>query len=141
MKVYINQVWGFELQLPPGWREPGIIARVLFFFRYGFQASQPEFYGPCGWSLKFAIGPISPEPTAEQQQQTLKHIAMKRCEQVISVGTIKVGGRRHATMTVDIPYVGRIKHYSLVFRGIEYLVSARAPERIADSIVASFRQT
>lgn len=92
MKVYINQVWGSELQLPPGWREPGIIARVLFFFRYGFQASQPEFYGPCGWSLKFAIGPISPEPTAEQQQQTLKHIAMKRCEQVISVGTIKVGG-------------------------------------------------
>ncbi len=141
MRTYRNRVWRFELQLPVGWKEPGIIARTLFFFRYGAQSSQPEFYGPNGVSMKFAIGPISPEPSAEQQQNTLQHIAMKRGEQVISVGTIQVAGRRHATMTVDIPYVGRVKHYSLIFHGIEYLVSARAPESVSDSIVASFRQT
>jgi hypothetical protein len=100
-----------------------------------------EFYGPDGAGIKFAIGPISPEPSAEMQQQTLQHIAMKRGEHVISVSTVQVGGRCHATMTVDIPYVGRVKHYSLIFRGTEYLVSARAPEGVADSIVASFRLT
>jgi|ERR1017187_8967313 hypothetical protein len=140
MTTYYNRVWKFGLQLPDGWSEPGGIARIFFFFRYAAQSSQPEFYGPDRTSLKFAIGPISPEPSAEEQQQTLQHIAMKRGEQIIGVSTVQVGGRRHATMTVDMPYIGRVKHYSLIFRGIEYLVSARAPERVADSIVASFRQ-
>jgi hypothetical protein len=139
MSTYHNSTWGFDLQLPAGWREPGGIARVLLFFRYAAQSSQPEFYGPDGASLKFAIGPISPEPSAEMQQRTLQHIAMKRGEDVLDVGTVQVGGRIHATMTVDIPYVGRVKHYSLIFRGTEYLVSARAPENVADSIVSSFR--
>lgn len=131
MSAYHNPVWGFSLQLPTGWREPGVIARVFLFFHYAAQSSQPEFYGPGGATVKFAIGPISPEPSAEMQQQTLQHIAMKRGEQVIGVSTVQIGGRRHATMTVDIPYVGRVKHYSLIFRGTEYLVSPRAPEAVA----------
>lgn len=122
----------FEIRLPDGWHRPGFFRRLMF-------ASQPEFYGPDGETIKFAIGPIAHEPTATQQRHNLEYIATKRGEQVLDLGSIHVGGKEHATMTVAMPYAGRVKHYSLIFHGTEFFVSARGAESVTDSIVESFR--
>ena len=104
-------------------------------------AGHPEFYGPDGANIKFAIGPIAPMPTVSQQQHNLEYIATKRGEQVIDLGIIHVGGKEHATITIRIPLVGQVKHYSLIYQSTEFFVSARGPEAITDSIVASFHLT
>lgn len=121
----------FQIKLPDGWHCPGFFRKFLF-------AGQPEFYGPNETTIKFAIGPIVPEPTLRQQQANLEYIALKRGEQVIELSSINVVGKKHATMTVIIPYIGRVKHYSLIFNGTEFLISARGSESITDNIVASF---
>jgi len=137
---YYNTRWGFEIQLPKGWYEPSLFKRILFFFRYGQQAIQPEFYGPHGSSLKFAVGPISPVPSVERQLENLQRIALKYGHDVVKTNQIEVNGKKHATMISRIPYVGEVKSYSLIFDGMEYLVTGRGDFEQIDSIVKSFKK-
>jgi hypothetical protein len=57
---YRSKKLGFELTLPAGWSEPGLLRRI--FASYGL--SNPEFSGPGGKNVKFALAPIHPEPPA-----------------------------------------------------------------------------
>ena len=138
---YHNPEWEFSLDLPNGWAEPGFRKRASSFFRYAKQSTQPEFYGPSGASLKIAIGPISPAPSVEEQQSNLRRIAAKYMHDVIEIGEITVGGKRHAAMLCRIPGVGIVKNYSLIFGGTEYLVTAQGNWSECDSIVGSFNRT
>jgi hypothetical protein len=97
-----------------------------------------EFYGSDGSAIKFAIGPISPEPTVAQQRHALEAIALKHGHTVLSTGEIDVGGQMHATMTCDVPRVGVLKNYSLIFDGIEYFITAKGNLKLCDSIVQTF---
>lgn len=138
--TYRDTHWEFEMTFPDGWRGGASESPLTRSFLGGGAVSDSlAFYGDPDECIRFAIGPIAPEPSVEQQQWNLQRIAMKRGERIVEVGSIHVGGRQHATIIVDIPSTGRLKHYSLIFRGIEFFVSARAPESIADSIVESFR--
>ena len=89
--------------------------------------------------MKFAIGPICPEPTVDEQKQNLERIASKYGHTVLTTGEIEVAGKRHATMTCEVPRVGLLKNYSLIFDGIEYLVTARGDPEVCDAIVKTFR--
>ena len=89
--------------------------------------------------MKFAIGPICPEPTVDEQKQNLERIASKYGHTVLTTGQIEVAGKRHATMTCEVPHVGLLKNYSLIFDGIEYLVTARGDPEVCDEIVKTFR--
>lgn len=103
------------------------------------RAGHMEFSGPAGSSIKFAIGPICPEPTVEEQKRNLERIARKHGHTVLATGEIEVAGKRHATMTSEVPHVGILKNYSLIFDGIEYLVTARGDPQVCDAIVKTFR--
>ena len=122
---------GFEIALPSGWRQPGLLSRVL-------RKGDPEFYGPKGTSIKFAVGPIDPFITVEQQKRNLTGIAARYGHEVLSVGEIENGFKKHATMTCVVPQVGTLKNYSLIFSGVEYFVTARGDFDVVDAIVATF---
>ena len=136
---YVNKYWGFEFDLPPGWSEPGILKRQLSPGRYAHQKTQPEFYGPGDASIKFAIGPVSPEPSVKQQQKILETNAQTSGHGVIEIGTISVGGKNHATIMCNISGIGALKHYSVIFDAVEYLVTARGNWQECDSIVRSIK--
>lgn len=121
-----------RMALPNGWRPAGFLRRLL-------SRGHMEFFGPDGSSIKFAIGPICPEPTVEEQKQNLERIASKHGHTVLTTGEIEVAGKRHATMTCEVPHVGVLKNYSLIFDGIEYLVTARGDPQVCDAIVKTFR--
>ncbi|MDH3281224.1 MAG: hypothetical protein OEQ18_08850 [Gammaproteobacteria bacterium] len=123
---------GFQISLPQGWRKPGLLRRLVFM-------GNPELYGADGRSIKFAIGPISPAPSAEQQRGNLEAIALRHGHDVIETGTINVGGRDHATMVCRVPGVGVLKNYSLIFGGTEYFVTAQGDPNDLDSIIRTFR--
>jgi hypothetical protein len=138
MRTYRSPTWGFRISLPDDWGEPSLLQRVLFFFRYLRQRDQPEFYGPGPSSVKFAVGPIAPSPSAHDQQRNLAAIARKYGHRVVDLDIIRVGGKEHATMVCEIPMVGVVKNYSLIFSGVEYLVTARGDLPAADAIAESF---
>jgi len=119
-----------RLALPKDWRPVASPASA---------AGHMEFSGPAGSSIKFAIGPICPEPTVEEQKHNLERIASKHGHTVLTTGEIEVAGKRHATMTCEVPHVGLLKNYSLIFDGIEYLVTARGDPEICDAIVKTFK--
>ncbi|MEW6533598.1 MAG: hypothetical protein AB1473_22410 [Thermodesulfobacteriota bacterium] len=135
---YRNRHWGFELELPKGWRPPGYLKRLFWFSRYAQQSIHPQFYGPSGAKLKIAVGPIWPVPSVEEQQNNLANIATKYGHRVIEMDEIRVSGKRHATMICRILEVGVVKNYSLIFHGTEYLITAQGDWRECDSIVESF---
>ena len=85
-----------------------------------------------------AVGPVNPVPSVEEQQKNLQRIAIKYGHEVMQIGRISVAGKDHATMICKIPFVGVVKNYSLIFDGIEYLVTARGNFDECDSIVRSF---
>ncbi|MDP3062718.1 MAG: hypothetical protein Q8O40_05855 [Chloroflexota bacterium] len=136
---YRNQRWGFELDLPSGWREPGFFKRLLSFGRYAQQDVHPEFCASDGSSIKFTIGPISPVPSVEQQRSNLAAIAGRHGHDVIETGTMSVAGRNHATMQCRVPGVGVLKNYSLIFGTTEYFVTAHGDWQECDSIVRTFK--
>jgi hypothetical protein len=136
---YVNKYWGFEFDLPPGWSAPGALRRQLSPGRYTHQNTQPEFYGPDDASIKFIIGPISPVPSVNQQQDNLKTNAQGSGHDIIEVGTISVGGKNHATVMCNISGIGTLKHYSVIFETTEYLVTARGNWQQCDSIVKSIK--
>ena len=101
-------------------------------------AGHMEFYGSDGSAIKFAIGPISPEPTPQQQKDTLTSIAKKQGHTVLSTGEIAVGGTKHATMTCEVPRVGVLRNYSLIFDGWEYFATAKGNLELCDTIIKTF---
>lgn len=155
MIKYRNSRNKFEIELPDEWHGPGLISRLLR------MDANPEFYGPKRTSLKFAVGPISPEPSLREQQLNLERIARKYGHDVVDVSSIEVSGKEHATIICNVPLIqqppvimGRpeytirpvpsipLKNYSLVFDGIEYLVTAsidRFPAENFDDIIRTFR--
>lgn len=118
-----------RLALPKDWR-PGTSASSA--------AGHMEFYGPEGSAIKFAIGPISPTPTPQKQRETLKGIAIKQGHSVLSTGEISVGGKKHATMTCEVPRIGVLKNYSLIFDGVEYFATAKGNLDLCDTIIKTF---
>ena len=120
----------FGLSLPPNW-QPVASARSA--------AGHIVFSGPNESFITFAIGPYSPEPTVGEQQHNLTKIAKKRGHAVLSVGDIEVGGKKHATMTCDVPQVGILKNYSLIFDEIEYLATTKGDMQFYDSIIKTFK--
>lgn len=107
-------------------------------------AGGPEFYGPANDSIKFAVGPISPEPNVNQHQRNIAAMAIRHGHQVVEVSTIDVAGKTHATMVVEVPTPSgsmRLKNYFLIFRGTEYVVTAslEQSEQEYDEIVKEFR--
>ena len=120
-------------------------------------AENPEFFGPNDASIKFAIGPISPEPSIQEHMDNLERIAEKYGHSVLEIASIEVEGKKHATMVYDIPirsfHTLRLKNYHLIFSGLEYVMTASiatissALEQIHvyenevtyDSIVKTFR--
>ncbi|MGA9364910.1 MAG: hypothetical protein WBW16_11160 [Bacteroidota bacterium] len=121
-----------RMALPKDWRPPGLLRRFL-------SAGHMEFFGPDGSSIKFAIGPICPELTVEEQKRNLERIASKHGHTVLTTGEIEVAGKKHATMTCKMPHVGVLKTYSLILDGIEYLVTAKGDPQVCDAIVRTFR--
>lgn len=156
MKTCINKRNRFEIDLPEDWSGPGPLARLVGADRH------PEFYGPNRASVKFAIGPISPEPSVTQQQGNLELIAYRHGHDVASVGSIVADGKEHATIVTRVPLLqppsaamGRPEHvirpapvmllksYSLIFNGVEYLATSSIdlfPEEVSDEIIGSFRR-
>jgi hypothetical protein len=127
----------FEIELPDNWRAPGLLGRLV-----GMDKN-PEFYGPNEEirvkydentprneaALKFAIGPIYPEPSVEQHQKNLESIAMVHRHNVIKTGTINVLGKEHATIVYEVPrikdlLVYRLKNYHLIFNQTEFVATA-----------------
>jgi hypothetical protein len=110
-------------------------------------APNPEFDDPDGVSLKFAIGPIVSEHTVREQQRNLERIAAKHGHIVQRLDYITIRGKEHATMTCTIPSLYnasdiKIKNYSIIYCGTEYLVTARIDrfsEEDYDRIVETFR--
>ena len=137
--TYRNSHLKFELELPPGWSEPGFFKRLLSPGRYAQQALHPEFYGGNGSSIKIAIGSVSPVPSPEQQRRNLEAIARRHGHEVVETDTINVGGVRHATMVCRVQDVGVLKSYSLIIGTTEYLVTARGDWQECDSIVKTFK--
>jgi len=126
--LYRNRKLGFEIALPAGWSEPGLFRRLFA----SYDSSNPEFFGPGGKSLKFAISPIQPEPSTTAMHATLQDIAAEHGHDVIKLETITVSGREHATIVYDCLHpsldqllVLRFKNYHLVFQGVEYAITAR----------------
>ena len=136
---YVNKYWGFEFDLPSGWSPPGVLRRQLSPGRYANQKTQPEFYGPGDTSIKFSIGPVEPVPSVKQQQKNLETIAQTSGHDIIEVGTISVGGKNHATLMCNIPAIGKLKHYSVIFGTTEFLVTARGDWQECDSMVKSIK--
>jgi hypothetical protein len=147
---YRDERLKFEMTFPKGWKKPGLLhwlkrIPVRLAFASQYITGGPEFYGPLGNSIKLAVGPISPEPTPEEHQRNVKAMAIRHEHRVLDIGLIKVAGKEHATMVVLIPRYPRpltLKNYFLIFRGIEYVVTAslKAGEETCDEIVRSFRQ-
>ncbi len=133
MKRYKNIKWGFSVNLPQGWKAPGFFRTIV-----SDQATNPEFFGSNGSSVKFAVGPISPQTTAKDQIENLKIIAEKYGHNVIETETIKVNGVESAVVVTDIPRIGVVKNYSLIFGGTEYFVTASGDFSDSDKIVNSF---
>jgi hypothetical protein len=137
--TYRDKNWEFEMQLPDGWRGPG-------FWQRRKRQGSPEFLGPHGGSIKFAIGPISPAPEYRAHAENLKRIAAQHGHRAIGSGSIEVAGVQHATVMVEIPVAPgrslRIKNYALILDGIEYFVTASlsSGEQALDSIVRTFRR-
>jgi len=133
MKRYKNVKWGFSLSFPPGWKKAGFFKTIT-----SDQATNPEFFGPKGSSIKFAVGPISPQTTAEGQIDLLQNIAMKYGHEVVGTDIIEVNGAKSAVVITNILGLGVLKNYSLIFDGIEYLVTASGDFLESDKIVKSF---
>ncbi|MBS3149813.1 hypothetical protein J4455_03940 [Candidatus Woesearchaeota archaeon] len=155
MIKYRNNHHKFEIELPNERHGPRLISRL-----FGMDAN-PEFYEQNRSSLKFAIGPISPEPSVREQQLNLENIARKYGHDVIEVGSIAVYEKEHATIVCKVPLIqqppvmiGRpeyivrpvpsmlLKNYSLIFDGIEYFATAsidKFPEENFDEIIKTFR--
>lgn len=134
MPLYKNTKWDFSITLPEGWKQRGFL-RGLF----GNNSANPEFYDAVsGDEIKFAIGPIIPLSTVSMQQRELVKAAESYGHRALDTGAMRVGGKEHATMVCEIPFVGIVKNYSLVFDEIEYLISARGDFDSIDSIVMSF---
>jgi hypothetical protein len=144
MSTYRNKQWGFEITLPLGWLEPGLLHKLL----HGYDSTNPEFFGPNEKirkkyssqspdpaneaALKFTIGPISPEPTVEQHQRNLEVIAKRHKHCIRDTGKIQVLGKDHATIVYEVPrpkfeniLVYRFKNYHLIFKGIEYVITSK----------------
>ena len=112
---------------PPRWSEPGFIRRLL----QGYDPDNPEFAGPNGSKLKFAIGPIGPEPDLKAHQDNLRRISLKHGHDPIEIAAIRVCGKDHATIVYDILKPGleqllvlRFKNFHLIFSKVEYVVTA-----------------
>jgi len=136
---YRNRTWHFQIELTAGWGEPGLVKRLIEPRRYAQQAANPEFYGPGGASLKFAIGPINPSPSAAEQQANLAAIARRYGQAVLALETIEVDGVVHATILCQVPGLGTLKNYSLIFKGTEYFVTGQGNILELDTIIGSFR--
>lgn len=125
--LYRNGKLGFEIAFPAGWSEPGLFRRLFG----SYDPSNPEFLGPGGKGLKFAIGPIQSEPSVDVMHENLRCIAANHGHDVMKLESIFVGGREHATIVYDCLHpkmdqllVLRFKGYHLVFGGIEYVTTA-----------------
>jgi len=72
-------------------------------------------------------------------------MAARHGHRVVTVDTVDVAGRTHATMVVDVPLpsgkVIRVKNYFLIFHGTEYVITSnlRAGEAFYDQIVRTFK--
>src|SRR5579864_1413691 len=126
--LYRSKKLGFELAMPTGWSEPGLLRRLFA----SYDSSNPEFSGPGGKSLKFVIGPIHPEASPTAMHETLRRIAAKHGHDVMKLETISVGGRDHASIVYDCLHpsldqllVLRFKNYHLVFHCVAYVITAR----------------
>lgn len=160
MKIYRDSRRRFQIELPDGWSRIGFLRGIL---RGSIpDPDNPEFTGSKGEQLKFAIGPISPEPTVSEQQERMKAIAQKHGHRVYEVDSIEVDGKEHAVVHTCVPLGPYrdspqllLKNYHLIFNNFEYLITAslvtRHPgrgvrgiirhgdEEVYDQIVKSFR--
>jgi hypothetical protein len=125
MSLYKNEKWKFEINLPKGWAGSGFLRRL---FR-PFDPANPELYGSRGVSLKFAIGPISPEPSLKQMQKNIENISRKYGHLVVETGSIPILGKEHATILYHVPISVdrsvRLKNYHLIFNGIEFVITGK----------------
>lgn len=159
MKIYRSNRMRFEITLPDKWSEPGFFHRL---FR-PYDPDNPEFFGPNGAGLKFAIGPISPEPNLDEHQRNLERIAMKYGHRVLEIGSIEVCGKNHATMVYEMPLTRRppvvmgcpeiiatlellgprlrLKNYHLIFHGIEYVITAKVASINQDIFIHEYEDT
>jgi hypothetical protein len=129
---YHDLIWDFEITLPNGWVALPRLRQVNGY---------PEFVS-CGeprFMIKFAVGPVAPSTSVDEQKQNLQTFARNSEYDIIEIGYIQVGGKEHATMVYWGPKIGRRKCYSLIFDGIEYYAMAWGDFSVIDSIVSSFR--
>ena len=129
---YRDLIWDFEITLPNGWVALPRLHQVN---------GQPEFVS-CGeprFTIKFAVGPVAPSTSVDEQKLNLQTFAREYGYDIIEIGYIQVGGKEHATMVYWGPKFGTRKCYSLIFDGIEYYAMAWGDFSVIDSIVSSFR--
>jgi hypothetical protein len=141
MWTYRNLRWAFEVTFPDGWQEYGFMRKLL---RH-YDPTQPEFVGPKGADIKFAIGPISPVPTLKEMQRNLEAIAEHHGHWVVDIQSITVAGKEHATIVYHIPLEApkpatdplsrlrgmlsgrtlRLKNYHIIIGKTEFVVTGK----------------
>jgi hypothetical protein len=140
IKLCRNWRLRFRLRVPRRFKKVSIFDKIRILNRFG--------NAPAGWTLvgsnnewlRVAAGPIFPEPSVITQTAELRRIASKRGEKIESTAAIEVGGRHHATMTVQMSDGTIMHHYSIIFKGFEYLFSACGDRVIIDPIIESFKK-
>lgn len=123
---YTNARWGYELDLPASWR------------LRAENEGQPEFNSGSA-SLKIATGPVPMGRRAQDELEVLRKIAAKYGHRVISDGLITVDGIDHATVTCNVPRVGILKTYGLIFLDREFLITGGGELAACDAAVRTFR--
>lgn len=134
-RTYRNRSWDFEIDVPSRWKGPSWASQVLR------KDSQPAFRNPDGsLALQMAIGPYTGPTGLFERAEMLRKIAARHRHDILDIGSIRVLGQEHPTMTYLLPaltLVGAmtpqfesqallrnrplLKNWHLLFRGIEYL--------------------
>ena len=124
--LYTNERWGFQLDLGDHWR------------LRSERGGHPEFDGDSA-KLKIAVGPVPMSRRPEDEKAILTGIAGRHGHRLISDGFIRVEGKDHATITCDVPGLGVLKTYGLIFGDREFLITGSGSLAACDAAVNAFQ--
>jgi hypothetical protein len=99
---------------------------------------QPEFSSVSA-SLKIAAGPVPMGRRPQDELFVLRKVAAKFRHRVISDGLVRADGMDHATITCDVPEIGILKTYGLIFLDREFLITGGGDQTACDATVRTFR--
>ena len=112
------------LEAPSTWRRGPFLKRMLYPY-------QPELFGPNNEYIGFdSVGRVDRTPTVAEATILLRDDIVARGNKLVSVSSLEVGGKEHATAIFDkpMPYepreVIRMKKYRLALAGFVCTITA-----------------